>query len=220
MPLALNTKNYLFMLAQLNEGWWPAHLAAYALACAALGLALARRPEAARWVTALLAALWVGCAGVYFLAGFSRLSPAAYAFAVIFVLEGLGLVWAGWRRPGLEFVPRLDGYGVLGVLLVLYALLGQPLLGAYLDQPWPHLGLVGLDPNPTVLFSLGMLMFSRGRLPKQLLAVPVLWCFLGFLLAVEFGIRQDVVILPAGLAAVSLLLPRDLKHPGHEPDGA
>jgi len=211
--MVLNAKNYLLMLGQLNEAWWPAHVLAYALACVAPGLAAIRRPGASKLVAALLAALWLGCAGVYFLGGFSQLSPAAYVFAALFVFEGLALLWAGQRGEGLNFALRPDGAGIMGSLLILHALLAHPLLSRYLEQDWPHLGLVGMDPNPTVLFSLGLLLSTQGRLPKHLLAVPALWCFLGFLLGVEFGLRQDVIILPAGLAAAALLLPRDLNPP-------
>jgi hypothetical protein len=216
----MTAANYLGILGQLNQGWWPMQVGAYAVALATVGLALAGRVGAGRLVAALAAVLWLSSAGVFHLAGFTRLSPAGYAFAGLFVWQAMALLVAGLRGPGLSFGWRADGYGVMGALLVVHALVGHPLLSIYLDQPWPRLGLVGLDPNPTVLFTLGLLLLSTGRLPKYLLAAPVLWSFLGFLLAVDLGLRQDVVILPAGLAAASLPLPRDMKLPGDEPGGA
>lgn len=204
-------EQYLALLRTMNQALWPAFFVAYTLGLAAVILAWLPRPWASRAVAGILALFWLAGGLVYQLAYLTKLFPAAYVFTGLFVLQALLLAWEGVVRGRLEFAPRKDGFMVMGGLALLLALVGHPLLSAYLGHPWPLMALLGLTPCPTVIFTLGMLLWTKGRLPKHLLAVPVLWSFLGFILAVELGLREDVVLLVAGLASASLLLPRDLK---------
>lgn len=212
--LPFNSEQLLNWLAAYNQALWPAHVLAYALALAAMALAVLAsrgRPWAGRAAVAVLAALWLATGLVYHLHGFSRLTPTAYVLAGLFVLQGLMLLYDGVLRANLVLAPVRDGFMVTGAIFLLWSLAGHPWLAAHLGHPWPATGLVGLAPGPTMAFTCGLLLWSRGRLPKRLLAVPVLWSFLGFMLALDMGLREEVGLLLVGLVSASLLLPRDLK---------
>ncbi len=212
-PLPLfSPARYLEMQAQFNQDLWPAHLLVYALALAVLALAWSRRPWAWRGAAALLAAFWLSVAVLFLGLHFTRLHPGGLLFTALFALGGLALLRECLRpAPAPILAPSLDGPGVLGALLVLHSLLGHPWLSNFLDHPWPRMGLLGLAPGPTVLFTLGLLFWTKGRLNGLLLLACGLWTLLGFLLAVELGLKEDVFVLPIGLAAACLLLPRALR---------
>ncbi len=209
--LRVSLDQLLSMLASLNLDLWPAQFLGYALALAAAGLAGFRRPWASRAASGILAAMWLASALVYHLGYFSRLSELGYVFAALFGLQAALLLWDGPLKANLVLAPAGDGFMVMGALFMFWALAGHPWLSAYLGHPWPRLGLVGLAPGPTAAFTCGLLLWSRGRMPKRLLAIPALWSFLAFVLAVDLGLREEVPLLLVGLVSASLLLPRDLK---------
>lgn len=211
--LPFNAEQLLSWLAAYNQALWPAHVLAYALALAALALAVlaTRRPWAGRAAVAILAAMWLATALVYFLRGFAALTPTAYPLAGLFILQALLLLYDGVLRANLVLAPARDGFMATGAIFLLWSLLGHPWLAAHLGHPWPRTGLVGLAPGPTVAFTCGLLLWSRGRLPKRLLAAPVIWSFLGFMLALDMGLSEEAGLLLVGLVSASLLLPRDLK---------
>lgn len=217
--LPFTAEQLLSWLTAYNLALWPAHVLAYALALAALVLAglAVRRPWAGRAAVAILAAMWLATGLVYHLLNFTRLTPTAYFLTGLFALQGLMLVWDGVLRTNLVLAPGRDGFMATGALFLLWSLAGHPWLAAYLGHPWPQTGLVGLAPGPTVAFTCGLLLWSRGRMPKRLLAVPVLWSFLGFMLALDLGLREEVGLLLVGLVSASLLLPRDMKLPASTP---
>lgn len=206
-------ESFLAMLAALNQALWPAQVLGYALALGGLALAWLGRPWASRAAAGVLAAMWLASASAYHLAYFSRLTGIGYVLALLFGLQAALLVWDGVVRGNLVLAPGRDGFMFMGALFMLWSLAGHPWLSAHLGHAWPSLGLVGLAPGPTAAFTCAMLLWSRGHLPKRLLAIPVLWSFLGFVLAVELGLREEVAFLLVGLVSASLLLPRDLKLP-------
>lgn len=222
--LPFTAEQFLAWLAAYNQALWPAHVLAYALALAAMVLAVLAnrgRPWASRAAMAILAAMWLATGLVYHLLHFTSLTPSAYVLAGLFTLQGLMLLWDGVLRANLVLAPARDGFMVTGAVFLLWALAGHPWLAAHLGHSWPAAGLVGLAPGPTVAFTCGLLLWSRGRMPKRHLAVPVLWSFLGFMLALDMGLREEAGLLLVGLVSASLLLPRDMQprlEAGQDPD--
>jgi hypothetical protein len=59
-------------------------------------------------------------------------------------------------------------------------------------------------PCPTTLFTIGVLAFLVVPHPRSPLAVPVLWCLIGFQAAFFLDVPQDLALLVA--AALGMLL--------------
>jgi hypothetical protein len=209
MGLPFTVEQFLDVFARYNQAIWPLHLVAYALGLTAV--ALAWRPSAAghRLIAAILAACWLWMGVVYHLLFFREINPAAIGFAALFVVEGLLFLWAGVARPRLVFAARADGYGLVGGLLVLYAMLIYPAIGAALGHGYPQSPSFGVAPCPTTIFTFGLLLWTGARVPKRLLVIPVLWALLGVSAATALGIREDLGLLAAGLVAPALLAWRD-----------
>lgn len=200
-------EEFLGVFARYNLAVWPLQVGLYAVA--ALLVALAARPSrrSGRWIAGLLAALWAWMGIVYHWAYFARINPAAYLFGGLFVLQALAFVAAGVRGQ-LRFRVRRDASAVAGAALIAYALVLYPLLGARAGHAFPNGPTFGL-PCPTTIFTLGLLLWTVGRVPPWLLAVPVAWSLLGSTAALRFGIAEDHALPVAGVVAAFLILRRN-----------
>ena len=98
---------------------------------------------------------------------------------------------------------------VVGGLAVLYAMLVYPLLGIVFGHSFPYAPMFGVAPCPMVIFTFGLLLWTRPRVPRYLLAIPFLWSLLGFSAALSLGIREDFGLLVAGLLGTAIVLWRD-----------
>jgi len=208
MDLPFTRDAFLDVFERINTALWPGHLGAYALGALAFGFALRGGPRATRTVPALLAGAWAFVGLAYHLAFFSAVNPAARLFAVAFVLQALLFAWASAARLvhfGWSHKPR----AALGLLVVAYAAVVYPLVGAALGRGWPHTPAFGIAPCPTTLFTWGVLLLARGPVPLPLLVIPALWSAIGFTAALGLGIREDLGLAAAALAGlVALAWPR------------
>ena len=80
-------------------------------------------PRFSRLLTHLLAALWMWNAVAYHAAVFTRINPAAWLFAALFLIEAVLLLWAVVPRSLEYFSSRRPTSGI-GLGLVVYAFLG------------------------------------------------------------------------------------------------
>jgi hypothetical protein len=209
MPLPFSVEQFLGVFARYNEAIWPAQVVAYLLGLVAVVLVLQPTPTSSRLVSGTLAAFWLWTGIVYQGLFFSQINPAALAFAALFVLQGVLWLVAGVLGSRLTFEARGGTAGVLGWACVLYAMVLYPLLGALLGHGYPYAPTFAVTPCPLVIFTFGLLLWTRPPLPRYLLAIPLLWSLLGVSAAVTLGIREDVGLLVAGLLATALLLGRD-----------
>lgn len=146
---------------------------------------------------------------VYHILFFSDINRAAYLFGGLFLVQGLLFLVAGGFLGNLDFQVRADLSGIAGGVLVLYAMVIYPALGALLGHGYPSSPVFGVAPCPTTIFTFGLLLWTRGRAPGWLFVIPVLWSALGFLAALQLGILEDIGLLVAAVVAGTMLLVRD-----------
>jgi hypothetical protein len=202
--IPFTVEQFLDVFARYNEAIWPAQLGAYGLGLLALGLAVRGGPRASRAVPALLAGAWAFVGAAYHLAFFSTVNPAARLFGAAFLVQAalFGLVALrrqlelGWSRT-----PR----AVAGIALAAYATIVYPLLGAASGHAWPRSPVFGVTPCPTTIFTFGLLLLTQGRVPGWLLVIPGLWSLVGVSAALQLGVREDLGLVVALVAAVALL---------------
>jgi hypothetical protein len=99
---------------------------------------------------------------------------------------------------------------ILGALMVLYALIGYPLLGTAAGHGWPRAPMFGITPCPTAIFTFGMLLWTDRRVPRYLPPIPVLWAVVGFFAALQLTIYEDFGLPVAMVIAGGWLLWRDV----------
>jgi Family of unknown function (DUF6064) len=191
---------------QYNRALWPLTIIAPALGLGMLALALRPVRHGHRAIGTLLALawLWVGI-GYHFL-HFAAIDFAASAYGAFFVIEGLLLLWTTVVRNKLAFWFTRDLFGCCGLALALAAVLAWPIADGLWGHDWPSLRVVGLAPDTTAIFTLGMLLLGVGRTPLHLAIIPLLWTLIAGATAWILSIPQDLALPVAGIAAFVLIL--------------
>lgn len=208
MAPPFTAEQFFDVFVAYNTVVWPAQVLLVLVALAAVAVAVGGVRGHERLVPLSLGALWIWMGAAYHWAFFADINPAAPIFAVLFVAEGMLLLWVGLTRRVETFRPRLDGAGVSGGFLVLYALLLYPLLGVAAGHRYPANPTFGL-PCPTTIFTVGLLLWARPRVPPIVLVVPALWAVVGASAVRFFGVLEDAMLPVAGPVGSGLILWRN-----------
>ncbi len=208
MSVPFTFDEFLEMLERFNTDWWPAHVIMYALAAVAIYFAVRKTRYSGKVVTVVLVFFWIWVGTVFNLLYFSKLYPMAYLFVVLFILEGIILAWEGLFRDRIAFRVRADLFGLIGAILVIYALIGYPLIANFTGRGYPHLLLTGMMPCPTAIFTLGLLLWTENPIPKIVPVIPVIYALTGFV-PVKLGVVEDIGLIAAGIVTGLLLVYRD-----------
>lgn len=220
MRVPFTFDEFLEMLERFNNDWWPLHLIMYALAVAAIYFAIRKTRWSAKVVNSILVFFWIWVGTVFNLLYFSRLYPMAYLFVVLFILEGIILASAGLFGNRLTFRVKADLFGYIGAILIIYALIGYPLIANFTGREYPHLLLAGMMPCPTAIFTLGLLLWTEKPIPKIVPVIPVIYALTGFV-PVKLGVVEDIGLIVAGIVTGVLLMYRERyfnKHKGETRD--
>jgi hypothetical protein len=206
MTLPFTSEQFFDVFRRYNLAVWPAQWLLYALALCAVVFAARGGARVGRYAALVLALLWLWMGMAYHITFFSTVNPAATVFGLLFVVEGGLLILASVAGRRLSFRARLDADGVLGVLLLAYALLFYPLFGGALGHRYPASPTFGL-PCPTTIYTFGLLLWAARPVPRAVLAVPVLWALVGTLAVVKLGVWEDLGLPVAAALATARLLP-------------
>jgi hypothetical protein len=173
--LMFSAKTYYRLFELYNLAIWPAQLVAGAFGVAILACVARGGAASGRVAAALLAACWLWVAWAYHAERYATINSAAAYFAVGFAIEALLLLCMGTVRGKLALAPARGGAGRAALGLLLFAMLGYPLLAAASGRSWRQLEMFGVAPDPTAVATLGLLL-STARIPWLLLPIPLLWC--------------------------------------------
>ena len=202
--LLFSPKTYHRLFELYNRDLWPGQIVALGLGVALVVLLRRGGPARGRIVAAILAGCWAWVAWAFHAERYAGINWAATWFAAAFALEALLLLWTGAIRGRLALAPPAGAAGRAGRALLLFALVGQPLLGPLLGRAWVEVELFGVAPDPTVVATLGVLLAVASGRGRHLMVIPVLWCAVGgaFLWAMD---APDALLMPLA-AALALTL--------------
>lgn len=182
--------------ATYNDAVWPFALMLWlATLVAFTTLPSARAGTGA--VFAMLAIQWAWSGLVYHAAIFSRINPAAWLFAALFLGQAGLLAWYSRESDQLEFLDDGSSRVLLGYGLIAYALL-YPLLAQAGGHAYPRVPTFGV-PCPTTLVTVGFLTLLRGRVPARLAVIPIAWAAIAASAAFLFGVYADLMLVVAGI---------------------
>ncbi|MFH5834298.1 DUF6064 family protein [Halalkalibaculum sp. DA384] len=206
MELPFSTEQFLEVFETYNTAIWPAQIVAYLLG--GLAIYLSYRPAARndRTISLILAGFWLWMGAIYHLTFFTSINTAAYGFGVIFLIQGLLFLGVGVWKDWLKFRLKWDGYGITGAVLIIYAMLFYPIVGAQLGHGYPYAPMFGVAPCPATIFTFGMLLWTVKKVPWWILVIPGLWSVIGFTAAINLGILEDMGLLVAGILGILLLM--------------
>jgi hypothetical protein len=203
MALPFTIDQFFEVIQRYNEAVWPLQAALTTAALLAVALLFFRRAWANTGIWAVLTLLWLWTAVAYHFAFFTRINPAAYLFAAVFVAGAASFVWFGIFRRSVTFSPSRNGRTLIGAGLVVYALVVYPLWSAQSGHPYPTLPTFGL-PCPTTIFTIGLLCMASGKGYAITLIAPIVWSIIGVQAAFLFGVVPDLGLGVAGLIAIAL----------------
>ena len=208
MRLPFTREEFFDLLAAYNGALWPAALALWmASVLASVWLLSSPRPRD-RWISGLLAAHWAWSAVAYHVAFFTRINPAAWLFAALFLLEAALFFWLGVIRGQLSFTSRRATWSPIAWMLIGYAL-AYPALNALQHGSIMRIPTFGL-PCPTTILTGGLLLLASPRL-RILAIVPVIWSAIGGSAAFLLGVSADYALPATGVALAVF----ELQQPRH-----
>lgn len=207
--LPFTIEQFLQLFEVYNRAIWPAQLIAYLLGISALLLIFRSNSQSDTFINVILAMFWVWMGAVYHILFFSGINPVATIFGILFILQGILFVALNFTEQKLQFVFRIDLYGLIGTLFILYAMVVYPLLGHAFGHIYPQSPVFGVAPCPTTIFTFGLLLLTKGRIPYWILIIPGLWALIGFSAAVQLTIYEDIGLVIAGVTGVTLLIYRN-----------
>lgn len=189
--------------SEYNAAIWPAQIIAYLMGVAVIALLAFQSRTSSIAVMLLLSAMWAMNGISYHLQHFSNINPAARFFALLFLsqaafLAAAPLIWRGIfsTRPP---ITRL----YVGAALILFALIGYPVVGFLAGHRYPAVPVIGVAPCPTTIFTIGVLLVGIPRATRWLLILPVIWAGIGGSAALLLGIPQDYALIASGLIAIA-----------------
>lgn len=204
MKLPFTTQQFLDVFRKYNEAVYPIQLL-FVLLAALLIFFMFRKSKITNKATPfILAAFWLWMGAVYHIGFFAAINKAAYGFGALFLSQGILLLYFGLTKA-YYFAFRRDIYGFAGSLLILYALVIYPVIGQFSGHGYPYAPTFGL-PCPTTIFTFGIFLLSRDRLPFWIFIVPIAWSVIGFSAAFVLGIKEDTGLIVSGLAFLILNL--------------
>jgi hypothetical protein len=208
MHLPFTAEQFVAVFARYNAATWPAPIVAYALAIAALVLALRRTRTGDRFVSLALAAMWAWTGISYHVLFFSSINPTARLFGAAFVLQAAFFTFEAFRGRLRYRLTLNDFRGRMGHVMIAFSMALYPLIGALSGHGYPSGPAFGVTPCPLVIFTFGMLLLSERSLPKYLTIIPLLWALVGSSAAVALGVREDFSLLVSGVLATTALVLR------------
>ena len=173
MKLPFTLEQFLDVFRQYNISIWPMQVLLLVLALLATYFSIFKKPYSDKIIVLILTFLWLWMGIVYHLIYFASINKAAIVFGSLFIIQSLLFFYFGIIKNKLRFQFSLDNYGITGMVLIIFALIGYPLLGYWLGHVYPYSPTFGL-PCPTIIFTFGILLFSRSRIPFIIIIIPAL----------------------------------------------
>lgn len=203
--LLFSPRTYYRLLELHNRAWWPAHLLFLGIGASIVVLLRRQTQWSAAAIAVLLGACWLFAAWGFHLERYATINWSARYFATAFVLEALLIVWYRFRRRPLFQWPG-DRRGRVALGLLLFAVIGWPLIAVVVGRTWRHSELLGITPDPTAVTTLAVLAMTTRRVPCYLFIVPALWCAISG--ATLWAMDQpDALMLPTlGLIGTAIAL--------------
>ncbi len=205
MKTPITTEQFFSVFEKYNHAIFPVQIILFLLcilAFIAIGTKIRHKDT---FVTVILGVLWLWMGIGYHFAFLSGISNVAYGFGLLFILQGLFLLWEGALLYNLKFELKNSIQSYFGYFFILYGLIIYPVAG-YLTEPDLSRTLsIGL-PGPTLILTFGFLLLCDKKFSKYLLIIPSLWAAIGFIAAIKLGIYQDSVMLIAAIIADVMIL--------------
>ena len=210
MHFPFTTDQFLNVFKTYNENIFPLQVVFYLTAFFIVFLLFRTAKSRGKIISSLLSFYWIWIGIVYQMIFFSQINRAAYTFGMLFIAQGIIFFIYGSIRGKMVFQFNRSINNYAGILFILYALIIYPVLGYIFGHRYPYSPTFGL-PCPTTIFTFGVLLFLKNKIPVWLLIIPFLWSIIGFGAALNLTIYEDFGLLVASLSGLYLLIMHNRK---------
>ena len=205
MKTPFTSEEFFKVIENYNTFFFPLQLVFIVLTLIALWFIAKKIKQQRRLVHVILAFFWIWMGIAYHWIFFSSINPAAYGFAILFVVQGLFFFVSGFsKRNKWDYQLEKGTRSTLALVLIAFAIVIYPLIGYLIGEPVAEVPSMGL-PCPTTIFTFGVLIARKGRFPFYLLVIPLLWSLIGFTAALKFGVYQDIFLPVSAIMALVFL---------------
>lgn len=208
MPFSIN--DFLNVFKEYNTTVFPFQVVLFISAVYIIYLIFNVKTFSNKIISVILTFYWLWIGITYHIFFFSSINPAAYIFGIFFILQGILFFKVGFINKNLDFGVSKDWKTYLGALFVLYALIIYPVLGYIGGHIYPESPTFGL-PCPTVIFTFGILLWVKNKLPVYILVIPFIWSIIGISAAINLGIKEDFGLIVAGLIGSGIIISENVK---------
>ena len=211
MKTPLVTEQFFSVFEKYNHTIFPVQIILFLLSILALIAIGSKFKQKDKFVAGILGVLWLWTGIGYHIAFFSGINKVAFGYGVLFIFQGLLLLWEGVLLYNLKFVFKMSLQAYLGYFFILYGLIIYPVIGYLIEPGFSRTISIGL-PSPTIVLTFGFLLLCDKKFSKYLLIIPSLWAVIGISAVIKLGVYQDSIMLIAAIIADILIL-RDKSQP-------
>jgi hypothetical protein len=204
--------DFLDVFAAYNAAFWPVAIGLWLVTAAAVVRWAVDGHRNERWLRAALGANWLWAGIVYHALFFTRINPAAWLFAAMFLFQAL-VLWmpqrfGAGRAPALP--PSRRRYA-LALAFFAYGL-AYPAIVSAEGLVYPYAPTFGV-PCPTAILTVGFLVAVQTRSAVECI-VPIVWSFIAVSAAWLFGIHADLALFAGGAVLAADLVRWRVIHTG------
>lgn len=207
--LSFSLEEFLLVLESYNLAIWPLQIIAYVLIVLVLFFSLKPTKYSTKIVLAILSFFWLFTGIVFCLLYWAPTHIFGYIFGVCCIAQGLLFLYS-ITRSDITISSPDKTYTLIGILFVLYAIIGYQVFGYYLGHIYPKFFAVGLVPCPTTIFTLGIFLIINKKIPIKYFVIPLMISLGGFLAAYN-GIYEDIGLIIAGILSTILIMQKNAR---------
>jgi len=205
MKIPFSQDQFFSVFEAYNLSLWPIQILFYGLGVVCIVVMVKNGLKYSRMLFSVLSFFWLWMGVVYHILYFSSINTAAYLFGFVFIIQGLAFFYFGVIREKIKFNFNLELSGIIGLVLIVYALAAYPVISYFVGHIYPRSPTFGV-PCPTTIFTFGLLLHSTTRVPWFIVLIPLLWSLIGLSAALNLSVNEDFGLPVAGLLASPILL--------------
>jgi hypothetical protein len=197
---------FLIVVQRYAEAMQPSQVIAFLMGCAMVDMVRRPRARSSRLICGLLAAAWLWIGYVYYGSYIAGLSWAGWIAAAAFMLQAILLLVFGTVRNAMALHYERNFAANTGLGFMLYGLFVYPATAVATGVDLGSAPVIGLAPDSTLLFTLGILLVAKNRTPLLLAILPLGLAAASGISAILIGLPEDYIMLPAAIAALVVIV--------------
>ena len=202
-------EDFMLVLENYNSSIWPMQIFVYILIILVIFFSFKSTKYSQKIVLGILSFIWLFNGIVFSLLYWAPSHIFGYIFGICCILQGLIFLYGLKKSDIIISFPGIT-YLSIGIIFVVYALIGYQVFGYYLGHIYPRFFPVGLVPCPTTIFTFGVFLIISKKIPIKYYVIPLIISLGGFLAASK-GIYEDIGLVIAGLLGTILIIGREMQ---------